>query len=163
MTLNLSLVPIDEDPNLAAIRAILSRHGILSDQRWLCREFGGAEMHFETSWLGEGASSFYGQIFQAELNLPQCELLFELAVEGNLVLTPELGPPHLLVCGNTHSPEEVHDETAPPWLEEICFLDSARQLHDCLHGEWETFRSTFLDRGTDWGPREQWPKSGQLG
>lgn len=157
--MNLSLVPIDEDPDLPAIRTVLARHGILGEQRWLCREFGGGEMHFEASWLGAEARSFYGQIFRAELNPAQCALLFELAVAGNLVLTPETGPPHLLVCGDTHSPEEVHNETVPPWLEEICFLDSARQLHDCLHGGWRSFRSTHLDQGTIWGPRSRWPES----
>ncbi|MGP6172752.1 hypothetical protein [Corynebacterium sp. A21] len=155
--MNLSLVPIAEDPSLPAIRAVLANHGLLRTEVLLCTEFGGARMYFESSWLGEGARSFYGQLFGAELNQAQCHLIYELAVAGNLVLVPDFGPPHLIVCGGTHEPDEVHNETVPPWLEEICFVSSAAELHRCVHGEWELFRSTFLDEGTMWGPRSDWP------
>lgn len=155
--MNLSLVPIAEDPSLPGIRAVLTRHGLLRDEVLLCSEFGGSKMYFEASWLGVGARSFYGQIFGADVTQPQCDLIYELAMAGNLVLVPDFGPPHLIVCGHTHDPDEVHNETVPPWLEEICFVSSATELHRCLHGEWESFRSVFLDEGTVWGPRAGWP------
>lgn len=162
---SLTLVPLEEDPDLPAIRRILAAAGLspgtrtplLVDAAGNPPLMGGQELAFESSWLGEGARSFYGQIYNAALTEEQCALIYELAVAGNLVLAPDGGPPHLVVCGRTHEPDEVHDESAPPWLEIVCFVDSAEELHRALHGGWKPFRSTFLDQGTIWGPREEWP------
>ncbi|AGF72968.1 hypothetical protein [Corynebacterium halotolerans] len=162
---SLTLVPVEEDPDLDEIRRIFATHGLSSGTRTPLLvdaagnppRMGGQELAFESSWLGEGARSFYGQIYNAALNEQQCALIYELAVAGNLVLAPDGGPPHLVVCGRTHEPDEVHDESAPPWLEVVCFVDSADELHRALHGRWEPFCSTHLDRGTIWGPRAEWP------
>lgn len=162
---SLSLVPLEEDPDLPAIRRILADHGLRPDTRTALLvdaagerpSVGGQPLAFETSWLGEGARSFYGQIYNAPLNTAQCALIYELATRGNLLLAPDGGPPHLVVCGRTHEPEDVHDESAPPWLEIVCFVDSPADLHRSLHGDWAPFRSTHLDSGTIWGPRAEWP------
>lgn len=163
---SLSLVPLAEDPDLRAIRRILHIHGLspspgtpllgITDGR--LPVIGGDELAFEASWLGDGAESFYGQVHNTALTQQQCALFYELAAAGNLLITPDFGPPHLVVCGRTHTAEEVHDESAPPWLEIVCFVDSAAELHRALNGDWLPFRSEFLDSGTLWGPREQWPE-----
>lgn len=165
MGMSLGLVPLEEDPNLPAIREILAAHHLIPSPGTALLGItggrfptvGGDTLAFEASWLGEGARSFYGQVHGAAANRAQCALFFDLASRGNLLLTPDAGPPHLVVCGRTHEPADVHDEAAPPWLEIICFVDSAAQLHQCLHGDWRPFRSTHLDSGTIWGPRENWP------
>lgn len=162
----LGLVPLEEDPDLPAIRAVLAGYGLppvagtplLGVTDGALPTVGGEELAFEASWLGEGARSFYGQVYRTTLNRAQCELFYELAVRGNLLLTPDFGPPHLVVCGHTHAAADVHDESAPPWLEIVCFVESAEQLYRALNGEWLPFRSTFLDSGTIWGPREEWPE-----
>lgn len=163
--LNLTLVPVAEDPDLSALRRVLAAHGLhqsgesvlLSDAAGQLPVVGGATLHFDASWLGAGARSFYGQIFQSFPNQALCRLIFDLATAGRLVLVPDFGPPHLIVCGRTHEPAAVHNEWAPPWLEEICFVDTPAALHRVLHGDWESFRSTFLDDSLIWGPREDWP------
>lgn len=167
MNRHLTLVPLDEDPDLPAIRATLTGAGLEWGHGILLRTpegatpvIGGDPLSFEVSWLGDGARSFYGQIHDAALNPAQCALIHRLATRGNLLLAPAPGPPHLVVCGGTHEAEDVHDESAPPWLEVVCFVDTPEQLHEALHGGWPTYRSTFLDSGTVWGPKERWPDFG---
>lgn len=163
---SLSLVPLDEDSDLPAVRRILNARGLLPTKGTpllgvndgKLPVIGGDVLAFEASWLGEGARSFYGQVYDSTFNPEQCALFYGLAVAGNLLITPAYGPPHLVVCGRTHANEDVHDESAPPWLEIVCFVDSPDELHRALNGDWLPFRSTFLDSGTAWGPREQWPK-----
>lgn len=163
---SLSLVPLDEDPDLAAIRRILAAAhlsptagtALLGVSDGKLPILGGEELAFEASWLGVGATSFYGQVYNTALTPEQCALFYELATAGNLLITPDFGPPHLVVCGRTHAAEDVHDESAPPWLEIVCFVESAAELHRALNGDWLPFRSEFLDSGTIWGPREQWPE-----
>jgi len=46
----------------------------------------------------------------------------------------EPGPPHLVVCGGTHEAEIVVDDTRPPELETVSFVDTWEQLHRALNG-----------------------------
>lgn len=163
--LNLTLVPVAEDPDLPALRRSLIAHDLhqSAESSRLHGAAGrpplidGATLHFEASWFGAGARSFYGQIFQSPVSPALCRLVFDLATAGRLVVVPDFGPPHLIVCGRTHEPAEVHNEWVPPWLEEICFVDTPAALYRVLQGDLAPFRSTFMDESLIWGPRKDWP------
>lgn len=149
MTLNLTLTAL-EPPDLADIRAILTKHGLSCDGGIHLSSPALGEASFETSYLGEEARSFYGQIFRAEpTNDTLLELVFDLAVAGPLLVTVAPGPPHIVVCGDAFAVEDVTDESVPPWLEVVVVVDKPAELGHALRGGWLDYRSTFADRYWD--------------
>lgn len=146
MPVTLSLIAVECSPDLPAIRTCLTAHGLSADNGPFLVGEGWEGLAFETSWIGTGARSFYGEIYNTAANTEVCELVFDLASSGRLVVTVAPGPPHLIVCGHTHLPADVQDESIPPGVEEVCFVDSPAQLYEALHGGWEKYRSGFADR-----------------
>ena len=138
----LILVALELAPDLAGIRVVLDRWNLTpggSDPLLHAPDgtlpvIGGEATAIESSWLGAGASSVYLQIHGISANEQQCRLIFELATAGRLILGVEPGPPHLVVCGGTHDPETVIDDTRPPELETVCFVDTWEELHRALSG-----------------------------
>lgn len=149
MTLNLTLTALDT-PDLPGIRAVLRRHGMSSDGGIHLTNPNLGSASFETSYLGEEATSFYGQIFGADpANEALLALVFELSTAGPLLLTVDPGPPHIAVCGHAFDVEDVTDESVPPWLEVVVVVDTPAELGEVLRGGWRDYRSTFADRYWD--------------
>lgn len=119
---------------------------------------GGEITAVESSWLGEGAHTPYLQVHGVSANLEQCGLLFDLAVAGRLLIGVEPSPPHAIICGEGLDPADLVDISRPPWLDIYCQVTSAEQLHDCLHGDVETYRYIAPGLQALWGPRSQWPE-----
>jgi len=138
----LILVALEHTPDLAGVRTVLDRWGLapsVTDPLLHAPDgrlpvLGGEATAIETSWLGAGATSVYLQVHGIAATEEQCRLIFELATAGRLILGVEPGPPHLVVCGGTHEAEIVVDDTRPPELETVCFVDTWEQLHRALNG-----------------------------
>ncbi|RNE49537.1 hypothetical protein C5L39_04085 [Corynebacterium alimapuense] len=136
-----TLVEIEHPADLPALRSVLARHHLqpgrqdplLYGPSGQLPIIGGEPTAIEISWLGEGAVACYGQVHSITANPEQCQLLFELASQGCLVLGSEPGPPHVIICGGTHLPDVVIDDTLPPEWETVCFIDSPGQLHQLFH------------------------------
>lgn len=152
----LTFTALDSPADVPAIRAVLDRHGLAVPDRGpvLIDKHRGRLRSLESSYLGPGAETFYGTLFHA--TPADAELVYDLAAEGNLLVTVTPGPPHILICGGTHTASDVTDESIPPWLEIICFVNSPTQLSEALSGGWQRHRSPFADRY--WGGPEQWPE-----
>lgn len=145
MSLNLTLTTL-EHPDLSAIRTVLTHHGLHSEGGITLTGPQLDSATFETSYLGPGARSFYGQIFEAEPDPALSELVFALAVAGPLLVTVDPAPPHIIVCGKSFAAADVVDESIPPWWEVVVFVDTPAELSEALDGGWRRYRSTFADR-----------------
>lgn len=146
MPTTLNLVALDP-PDLARIRAVLAGYGLSTDGRYLSGPLIDAFLPaFETSYLGASARSFYGQLFRFRPTPRNCELLYDLAVAGPLLITCEPGPPHIVACGGRFDVRDLTDESVPPECEVIASVDKPAELYEALCGIIEPYRSTFGDR-----------------
>lgn len=158
-----------EGPDLQSmdeLRGVLDRYELqvgrndplLRTQDGALPVIGGETTAVESSWLGAGAHTPYLQVHGVSANQKQCDLLFELAVAGRLLIGVEPGPPHAIICGEGLDPEDLVDTSRPPWLDVYCQVSSAEQLHECLQGDVETYRYFAPGLSVLWGPRSQWPE-----
>ncbi|MDO5454134.1 MAG: hypothetical protein Q4F37_03985 [Corynebacterium sp.] len=152
----LTFTALEAPADVPAVREVLAAHGLAAPEHGplLVDERSGAPSSFEASFLGPGATTFYGTLFHASPD--DAELAYGLAAAGGLLITAAPGPPHIIVCGGTHDAVDVTDESVPPWLEIICFVDSPAELREALGGGWRRHRSPFADRY--WGGPEKWPE-----
>ncbi|QGU05063.1 hypothetical protein [Corynebacterium comes] len=130
--------PEGPDPGgVDKLRRLLDRHGLVAgrtDSLLRARDgslplIGGEETPVESAWLGPGAHTPYFQVHGISANLAQCRLLFDVAVTARLLIGVEPGPPHAVICGGVLDADDL-----PPGLDMYCLVDSAEELHACLHG-----------------------------
>lgn len=146
MGVDLTLTAL-ERPNLAAIRRVLSAYALTQRGLYLTGPLIDDHVDaFETSWLGDEARSFYGQLYGVVPHAVICGLLFDLAGAGPLLLTCSPGPPHIVMRDGTFEIADVTDESVPPWLEVVCVVATPAELREVLTGTIRPYRSTFADR-----------------
>jgi hypothetical protein len=129
-----------DEASVAQLRELLERHGLraevmLRDHTGGLPVIGGEETAIESAWLGEGAHTPYFQVHNISANPAQCRLLFDIAVTARLLIGVEPGPPAAVICGGVLDPA---DYFADP--DQCCVVDTPEQLHDCLHGNADTYR-----------------------
>ncbi|MDK4331165.1 hypothetical protein ACUY26_02440 [Corynebacterium segmentosum] len=109
--------------DLDGVREVLA--GLRRDGIFLYR----AGLALETSWLGEGAQDFYGTAW--EWGPENCELFFELARRGKLLMTIDAT---VICCGSDIDAADAQECIA----QELVVANSAQELKRLLIGAEET-------------------------
>ena len=109
--------------DLDGVREVLA--GLRRDGIFLYR----AGLALETSWLGEGAQDFYGTAW--EWGPENCELFFELARRGKLLMTIDAT---VICCGSDIDAADAQECIA----QELVVAKSADELKQLLIGAEET-------------------------
>ncbi|UQZ28381.1 hypothetical protein [Corynebacterium accolens] len=109
--------------DLDGVREVLA--GLRRDGIFLYR----AGLALETSWLGEGAQDFYGTAW--EWGPENCELFFELARRGKLLMTIDAT---VICCGSDIDAADAQESIA----QELVVANSAQELKRLLIGAEET-------------------------